>query len=113
MEQNVVDLMAGGSIGLFYCISGFVMTVGYAQTRVRPPTSAERHRCDLCNFCCCSCVDWCCSKKLGSSDWQAAEQDASTPLFEQANFLRKRVARLAPMYYISNALVLVMWLVAI
>jgi len=86
--------------------------IGYGQVRSRPPLSSERHACDCCNSCCCVPFEACCSGSC-PGDWLTAEQSSSTLRFNQSSFLRKRVARLAPMYYISNFLCLVMMLIAL
>lgn len=87
-----VALMGGGSMGLFYIISGFVMAVGYAQTLQRYPSQGLLgEACD--NLCCC-CCKWCIDLPLRPEEGLAS--------MEAWDFMFKRCARLGPMYYLTN-----------
>jgi len=89
---GTIALMGGGSMGLFYIISGFLMMVGYAQLPLRQPQTCG----EILRRCC----------RRGGSRQEGCD-DESLPVLDTKSFLRKRVARLAPMYYLTNLIGLV------
>ncbi|CAE7245112.1 unnamed protein product [Symbiodinium sp. CCMP2592] len=70
---GTVGLMGGGSMGLFYIISGFVMAVGYCQVELQ-----------LCGGCC--------------------GGDPDMPKLNACQFWARRLVRLAPTYFLTNAI---------
>ena len=70
---STVALMGGGSMGLFYIISGFVMVVGYCQVMLQP------------------C-------------WRCSGGEEEMPKLSACHFWYRRLSRLAPTYYLTNAI---------
>lgn len=104
-----IDLLGGGSMGLFYAISGFVMMLGYGQTPLRVATSADADAgwcCDRTASCCCCCCDSG-ARELGAPGCCFQEDCAPVPpagraSFKFGAFIRRRGARLLPTYYLTN-----------
>lgn len=99
------DLLGGISMGLFYCISGFVLMLGYGINHSRPlansccachccgDTDQEMTKCG--GYCCCSCF---CTAPSRS------EVAAPLPPLDVSTFYWKRFARIAPLWYLGNLL---------
>lgn len=88
------DLQAGSSMGLFYLLSGFVMALGYGQKAVRPSHWLRlrqvllrllRRGLLLPPFCV-----------------SRADAAADAPIFAGRRFLCKRMARMLPVYLLTN-----------
>ena len=84
-----LDLMGGASIPAFYTVSGFVMVFGYGQSLIRRTT------CGACDLACCMPCDCCC----GCNE---PEPSDGIP-FKTKDYMRKRLTRLLPVYYLTNA----------
>eukprot|EP00435_Cladocopium_sp_Y103_P064850 s75_g26.t1 len=89
-ESGGIYLMGGGSMGLFYIISGFVMAVGYCQVMLEAPRG---------------CAYWACFCWPVSNDGRSSEDYVK---FKACDFWIRRLARLAPMYYLTNIVGIVM-----
>lgn len=112
-----IDLMGGGSMGLFFIISGFVMTCGYG---LRPLRADRRDGdeaylcCPCCEGCCCHFCDtgrFYCSADVDDSDPLNSEflvPGGEKPRFRDRPFLRKRCARLYPVYALSCIVALIL-----
>ena len=92
------DLLGGQAMGLFYVLSGFVMYLGYASVPVADPTGGGTWLAKLC--CCIGCCDACCAPNT-------RQLDQGKPFSAKAFYI-KRFARLAPTYYLTNAVALVL-----
>jgi len=101
--------MGGASMGLFFMISGFVLTLGYGQ-EVYVNTDGM-----LCEACCCSICDrfYCCipspslpsfyyPSSSSSSITSTTTESSPTKSFPTRDFLYKRCVRLGPLYYLTN-----------
>jgi peptidoglycan/LPS O-acetylase OafA/YrhL len=116
--------MGGASMGLFFMISGFVLTLGYGQ-EVYVNTDGM-----LCETCCCSCCDsfYCCipspslpsyysypsstsSSPSSSSSIisSTTTESSSTKSFPTRDFLYKRCVRLGPLYYLTTLISMPIW----
>ena len=110
--------MGGASMGLFFMISGFVLTLGYGQ-EVYVNTDGM-----LCEACCCSICDrfYCCipspslpsyyfypSLSSSSATTTATTTESSTKSFPTRDFLYKRCVRLGPLYYFTNLISIPIW----
>ena len=97
--------MGGASMGLFFMISGFVLTLGYGQ-EVYVNTDGM-----LCEACCCSCCDsfYCCIPSPSSSSITSTTTESSTKSFPTRDFLYKRYVRLGPLYYLTNLISIPIW----
>ena len=82
-------------MGLFYILSGFVMYLGYAQDLLADPIDAGCCRA----LCCVKCCDVC---------WANGRTiiDKGKP-FRAVSFYIKRLARLGPVYYLTNLIGLI------
>jgi peptidoglycan/LPS O-acetylase OafA/YrhL len=96
--------MGGASMGLFFMISGFVLTLGYGQ-EVYVNTDGM-----LCEACCCSCCDrfYCCIPSPSSSSITSTTE-SSAKSFPTRDFLYKRYVRLGPLYYFTNLISIPIW----
>jgi len=98
--------MGSASMGLFFMISGFVLTLGYGQ-EVYVNTDGM-----LCEACCCSCCDrfYCCIPSPSSSSITSTTTESSTAKsFPTRDFLYKRCVRLGPLYYFTNLISIPIW----
>ena len=90
-------------MGLFFMISGFVLTLGYGQ-EVYVNTDGM-----LCEACCCSCCDrfYCCipSPSITSTTTELSP----TKSFPTRDFLYKRCVRLGPLCYLTNLIMIPIW----
>lgn len=94
--------MGGASMGLFFLISGFVMTLGYGQTIYTDSGGM------CCEAFCCIFFDgfYCCVPSYSANRYDTL-QEANTQnkiSFKIYDFFLKRFARLAPLYYLTNLL---------
>ena len=108
--------MGGASMGLFFMISGFVLTLGYGQEDYVNTDGM------LCEACCCNICDsfYCCipspslpsyfSYPSSSSTITSTTTESSpTKSFPTRDFLYKRCVRLGPLYYLSNLIMIPIW----
>ena len=91
------DLLGGQAMGLFYVLSGFVLYLGYASVPIADPTGGGAWLAKLC--CCIGCCDACCAPNT-------RQLNQGKPFSAKAFYI-KRFARLAPTYYLTNAVALV------
>ena len=116
------DLLGGASMALFYIISGFVMMLGYGSYG-RAAMGKLCGGCDrgcLCccgdgeeaagtTGCCCPCFCKPAVRSLEAGEGGGEDEPPAKPLDVRA-FYWKRFARLAPLWYLGNLLMLPIFL---
>lgn len=102
-----LDFGGGISMGLFFIISGVVMTLGYGQKQYSKDPS-------MCCDCCCGVFEkrFSCCRDPGQDDDLVDPNDDAPPPFSARRFYLKRAARLGPVYYLTNIVALPLLLLA-
>ena len=104
------DLLGGVSMSLFYIISGFVMMLGYGAYG----RAAKGKLCGGCDRCCSCCGDGeegagstgCCYPCFCKPAVSGGEGGPPPAPLDVRAFYWKRFARLGPLWYLGNLLVL-------
>jgi peptidoglycan/LPS O-acetylase OafA/YrhL len=99
-EPKQWHLFGGVAVGLFYAVSGLVLTLGYGQKKYRPLSGGLLR----------GLLNVSTRKLLGMpKSTSTVDMAADCRDFDSWDFFVKRFRRIAMMYYLTNAVALALW----